>query len=218
MCPRAAFWAAFLFLMWLFQKSKNKVSSRKQIQIKEVRDDVLILPGNQYRLVIETSSINFELKSEEEQDTIIDSFQNFLNSLSTPLQILVRVREVDVDHYLEQIVKNKDQEKEAIYREQLDTYTEFIQKLVTGNKILSRRFYMIIPYHNSQTKDFKIIKEQLYLTRDIVTRGLEKIGMKVRSLNSLELLDLFYTFYNPSQVKTQPLKERVVELSNQTYV
>ena len=204
--------------MWLLQKSKNKVSSRNQIQIKEVKDDILVLPGQQYRLAIETSSINFELKSEEEQDTIIDSFQNFLNSLSTPLQILIRVREVDVDHYLEQIVRNKDQEKEAIYRGQLDTYTNFIQQLVTGNKILSRRFYIVIPYHNPQTKDFKIIKEQLYLTRDIVSRGLEKIGMKVRSLNSLELLDLFYTFYNSSQIKTQPLKEQVVELTNCTYV
>src|SRR5579872_66675 len=204
--------------MWLLQKSKNKVSSRNQIQIKEVKDDILVLPGQQYRLAIETSSINFELKSEEEQDTIIDSFQNFLNSLSTPLQILIRVREVDVDHYLEQIVRNKDQEKEAIYRGQLDTYTNFIQQLVTGNKILSRKFYIVIPYHNPQTKDFKIIKEQLYLTRDIVQRGLEKIGMKVRSLNSLELLDLFYTFYNSKQVKTQPLEDQIVSITNQAYV
>lgn len=204
--------------MWLFQKSKSKVSSRQQIQIKEVRDDILILPRHEYRLAVETSSINFELKSEEEQDTIIDSFQNFINSLSTPLQILIRVREVDVDHYLEQIVKNKDTEKEAIYQEQLDTYAQFIQKLVAGNKILSRRFYIIIPYHSAQTKDFKIIKEQLFLTRDIITRGLEKMGMKVRSLNSLELLDLFYAFYNPSSIKTQPLQEQTIELINQAYV
>ena len=201
-----------------FQKSKNKVSSRQQIQIKEVRDNILILPGNQYRLALETSSINFELKSEEEQDSIIDSFQNFLNSLSTPLQILIRVREVDVDHYLDQIVKNKHGEKEKIYREQLDTYTEFIQKLVTRNKILSRRFYIVIPFNNSQSKDFKVIKEQLNLSRDIVQRGLEKIGMKVKSLNTLEILDLFYSFYNTGQIKTQPLKEDFVELTNNQYV
>lgn len=205
--------------MLLFQKSKNKVSSRQQIQIKEVKDDVLILPRNEYRVAIETSSINFELKSEEEQDTIIDSFQNFLNSLSTPVQILIRVREVDVDHYLEQIVKNKHLEKEKIYKEQLDTYTEFIQKLVTGNKILSRHFYVVIPHKSEQTKDFNLIKEQLYLTRDIVTRGLEKIGMKVNSLNSLELLDLFYSFYNPSKIKTQPLNAEIVShLQKEVYV
>lgn len=205
--------------MWLFQKSSKKVSSRKQIQIKEVRDDILILPHNEYRLVIETSSINFELKSEEEQDTIIDTFQNFLNSLSTQLQILIRVREVDVDHYLEQITKSKEIEKEKVYREQLDNYTQFIQRLVTGNKILSRRFYVVIPYHNTNAKDFKLIKEQLYLTRDIVQRGLEKIGMKVKPLNSLELLDLFYSFYNPTKIKTQPLRsETVIHLQKEAYV
>ncbi len=193
--------------MWLFQKSKTKVSSRKQIQIREVKDDVLILPNNEYRLALETSSINFELKSEEEQDTIIDSFQNFLNSLSIPVQILIRVREVDVDLYLEQIVKSKSQEKEKVYKEQLETYTGFIQKLVTGNKILSRRFYIIIPYHNTgQGKEFNLIREQLYLTRDIIKRGLEKLGMKVKTLNSLDLLTLFYSFYNSGQIKTQELK------------
>jgi len=204
--------------MWLFQKSKNKISSRNQIQIKEIKDNILILPNQQYRIAIETSSINFELKSDEEKDAIIDGFQGFLNSLSIPLQILIRIREVDVDHYLEQIARNKNEEKEKTYQDQIETYTAFIKQLVTGNKILSRRFYIIIPYHNSQSKDFKIIKEHLQLTRDIVQKGLEKIGMKVRSLNSIELLDLFYSFYNPSQIKTQPLKEEVISITNQAYV
>lgn len=66
--------------MSIFSKSK-KSSSRQQIQIKEVVDNILVLPGNEYRQILETSSVNFELKSEEEQDVIIDSFQNFLNSL-----------------------------------------------------------------------------------------------------------------------------------------
>lgn len=197
--------------MWLLQKSTNKISSRKQIQIKEVKDDVLILPNNEYRLAIESSSINFELKSEEEQDSIIDNFQNFLNSLPNKVQILIRVREVDVDHYLEQIKKDKLVEKEKVYKEQLDNYNAFIQKLVTGNKILSRRFYVIIPYYNNGShKDFHLIKEQLFLSRDIIARGLEKMGMKVKTLNSLELLDLFYSFYNQNQIKTQALREEAI--------
>lgn len=196
--------------MWLLQKSKNKISSRKQIQIKEVKDDILILPNNEYRLTIETSSINFELKSEEEQDSIIDNFQNFLNSLANKVQILIRVREVDVDHYLEQIQKDKLIEKEKVYKEQLDNYNAFIQKLVTGNKILSRRFYVVIPHHNSSHKDFHLIKEQLFLSRDIIARGLEKMGMKVKTLNSLELLDLFYSFYNQNQIKTQALRNEAI--------
>ena len=127
--------------MFLFQKSKGKVSSRQQIQIKEVKDDILILPNHEYRIVVETTSINFELKSEEEQDVLIDSFQNFLNSLPSPIQILIRVREVDIDSYLAKIAKSKTTEKEKVYKDQLDNYCEFIGNLVLGSKILSRRFY-----------------------------------------------------------------------------
>src|SRR3989344_30240 len=96
----------------------SKVSSRRQIQIKEVKDNILILPGNRYRTILETSSINFELKSEEEQDALIDNFQNFLNSLPCTLQILIRVREVDVDSYLAEFTKKAETEHEKIYREQ----------------------------------------------------------------------------------------------------
>jgi hypothetical protein len=195
--------------MLLLHKSKSKVSSRQQIQIKEVRDDILILPHNQYRIALETSSINFELKSEAEQDTIIDTFKNFLNSLPAPMQVLVRVRELDVDHYLETIGKAKQTEKEKVYKEQIDNYCEFITNLVSGSKILSRRFYIIIPYTGS-SKDFKLIKEQLALQTDIIVRGLGKLGMKVRTLNSLEILDLFYTFYNSNQIKSSPLTHEAI--------
>lgn len=199
--------------MLSLKKSKSKASSRKQIQIKEVRDGILILPNNKYRLVIETSSINFELKSEEEQDALIDNFQNFLNSLPCKLQILIRVREVDIDRYLDQISKTKLTEKEKVYKSQIDNYSEFIKNLVSGSKILSRHFYVVIPYENlEKSKDFNLIKEQIFLNRDIVLRGLEKLGMKAKTLDSLELLDLFYSFYNPTQAKTQELKMQAIKL------
>lgn len=206
--------------MWLLNKSGRKTSSRQQMQFKEVKDDILVLPNHHYRLVLETSSINFELKSEAEQDVIIDSFQNFLNSLPSQLQILVRVREVDIDKYVEDILHSKDSEQESIYKEQISHYCTFIKTLVTGNKILSRRFYVIVPYHDKEkTKDFGLIKEHMYLNRDIVTRGLEKLGMKARQLSSLELLDLFYSFYNPAEAKTQPLQATTIEaLLRHTYV
>lgn len=198
--------------MWLLSKSKSKVSARRQIQIKEVKDSILILPNNQYRVTLETSSINFELKSEAEQDVLIDSFQNFLNSLPCQLQILVRVREVDIDHYLEQISQTKSHEKEKVYKDQIGNYCDFIKNLISGNKILSRRFYVIIPYHHlERNHDFNLIKEQINLNRDIVLRGLEKLGMKARQLDSLELLDLFYSFYNSDQVKTQELKGHTIQ-------
>lgn len=198
--------------MSLWNKAKNKASSRRQIQIKEVRDGVIILPNNEYRLVIETSSVNFELKSDEEQDVLLDSFQNFLNSLPSELQILVRVREVDVDSYLDEIGKRKFIEKEKVYKQQIDNYSEFIKNLISGNKILSRRFYIVIPYKNTdKSYDFTTIFEHINLQKDIVTRGLEKLGMKATTLNSLEVLDLFYSFYNTSSQKTQELKGQTIE-------
>lgn len=198
--------------MWLFKKSQSKVSSRRQIAIKEVQDGILVLPNNEYRLVLATSSVNFELKSEDEQDVLIDSFQNFLNALPCKLQILIRVRELDVDEYVSQIFKTRDKEKEAVYQHQIETYCDFIRNLVSGNKILSRHFYIVIPYHAEDNHtDMELIKEQLHLTRDLVMKGLDKLGMKARQLDSLELLDLFYSFYNPSQIKTQALKGQTIE-------
>lgn len=196
----------------LFGKSKSKVSSRRQIKIKEVKEGILVLPGNRYRAIIETSAINFELKSEDEQDALIDNFQNFLNSLPCSLQILIRVREVDIDKYLEEFSKKESKEEELIYKEQIKSYCEFIGNLVSGNKILSRRFYIVIPYSVMDGKnDFELVKEQLLLNQDIVIKGLEKLGMKVRVLDSLEILDLFYTFYNSDQIKSQPLKAETLK-------
>jgi hypothetical protein len=204
--------------MWLLNKSKTSLSARNQIQIKEVKDGILVLPGKEYRAVIETSSINFELKSEEEQDVLIDGFQNFLNSLPFPIQILVRVREVDIDRYLDRTAKLKTKEKEKVYQNQIDNYCDFIKNLVAGNKILSRRFFLIIPYQQEvKEKDFSLIKEQLKLSIDIITHGIEKLGMKAKQLPSLELLDLFYCFYNPDQAKTQALNKETLKALSQNY-
>lgn len=205
--------------MSIFSKSK-KSSSRVQIQIKEVVDNILVLPGNEYRQILETSSVNFELKSEEEQDVIIDSFQNFLNSLPCEIQILVRVREVDIDRYVEDIGKTKDKETIPAYKKQIEGYCSFVKKLVSGNKILSRRFYIVIPYkHTERHQDMKLIKEHLNLEKDIIIKGLERMQMKARSITSLEILNLFYGFYNPESLKTQAItKEAVDALLKNNYV
>jgi len=197
--------------MSIFSKSK-KSSSRGQIQIKEVVDNILVLPGNEYRQILETSSVNFELKSEEEQDVIIDSFQNFLNSLPCEIQILVRVREVDIDRYVEDIGKTKDKETIPAYKKQIEGYCSVVKKLVSGNKILSRRFYIVIPYkHTERHQDMKLIKEHLNLEKDIIVKGLERMQMKARSITGLEILNLFYGFYNPESLKTQAITRETVE-------
>jgi hypothetical protein len=198
--------------MWLLKKSLNKISSRKQIAIKEVHDGILVLPNNEYRLVIKISSVNFELKSEAEQDVLIDSFQTFLNSLPEKLQILIRIREVDIDQYVDSIESIKADEDQPQYLEQIDDYTQLIRQLVSGSKILSRRFYIVLPYKPKlKGNDFDLAKAQLNLTQEMVSKALEKLGIKSQVLDSLEVLNLFYSFYNKYQVKTQELNQVIMK-------
>ena len=202
--------------MYIFRKNKTKASSRKQIDIKGVRDGVLILPNNKYRLALELSSINFELKSEAEQDALIDTYQSFLNSLATSLQIIVRVRELDMDKYLEDVKARGEQETEDIYKQQTANYCDFVRTLITKNKILTRHFYVVLPYDQKE-KDFDVIREQLSLSADIVTKGLARMGMQARNLDNLEILDLFYSFYSPLGAKRQPLKSQTLQLLSGVY-
>jgi hypothetical protein len=201
----------------IFKKSNSKQSSRRQIDIKGVRDGILILPNNKYRSVLEISSVNFELKSEAEQDALIDTYQSFLNSLATSLQIVVRIREMDMDKYLDDFNARMQQEDEQIYKDQVQNYTEFVRSLITKNKILSRHFYVILPFDGKE-KDFGLIKEQLGTNADIVTKGLARLGMQAKPLDSLELLDLFYGFYSAGQAKRQPLKKQTMQLLTEGYL
>ncbi len=204
--------------MFALQKSKKRVSARSQIDIKGVRDNVLILPSNQYRAVLHVSSVNFELKSEDEQDAIIDTYESFLNSVGSSLQILVRTREIDMDKYLSDLQERLENESEKIYKHQLKHYDEFIRSLITTNKILTRNFYVIIPYNATAKTDFESVKERLNLTADIVAKGLARIGMHSRELNNLEILDLFYSFYSPEQAKIQPLTSQALQLLHTSYI
>ena len=198
--------------MFALQKSKSKTSARQQIAIKGVRDGILILPHNAYRAILQVSSLNFELRSEEEQDAIIDTYESFLNSVGSNLQILVRTREIDMDKYLADLSERLDDEKEDIYRTQLQNYDEFIRSLITTNKILTRHFYIIVPYKPTGKADFDLIREQLNLKLDIVAKGMTRLGMHSDQLTSLEALDLFYSFYSPAQAKIQPLTEQALQI------
>ncbi len=204
--------------MFALQKSKNKASARSQIAIKGVQDGILMLPGNKFRVILEVSALNFELRSEQEQDAIIDTYESFLNSVGSSLQVLIRTREIDMDKYLSELRDRLQGETEAVYRTQLNNYDEFIRSLITTNKILTRHFYVVIPYQAGSNVDFELVKEQLHLKRDIVAKGMNRIGMHVRELSSLEILDLFYSFYSPTQAKTQPLTEHALSLIHSALV
>lgn len=203
--------------MPLHKKSLKPKSSRVQIQIDGVRDGILQLPGREHRLVLESSSINFELMSDDEQDALLDTYQAFLNSLGTPFQILVRIRELDMDKYLESFRSKLNDDDQEVYATQANNYIDFVGSLVTSNKILTRKFYIILPY-KAPDDDFAVVREQLKLQADIVAKGLGRLGMQVRKLSSLEVLDLFYSFYNPGQAKRQPLRDQTIALLKEAYL
>ena len=202
--------------MSVFRKSNNKVSSRRQIQIRGVQDGVLELPGKQYRMILEASSLNFELKSDAEQDAIIEGYQSFLNALPSAVQIVTRIRMMDMERYLEDFRQASSHESGAIYREQITAYADFVQSLITSNKILSRRFYVVIAFAGPST-DIATAQEHLRLNGDIVSKGLSRLKIMTRTLSSLEILDLFYSFYSPVQAKRQPVTEQTMQLLNTHY-
>ena len=196
--------------MSIYQKS-GKRSSRRQISIIGVENGVLVLPPHEYRMVLEASSINFELMSEAEQDVLLENYQSFLQSLPCPLQIVVRVREVDMEDYLEAARQRGESEINPVYQRQMSAYVDYVRGLIKSNKILSRRFYIVLS-HSSQKTAFEFASDQLGLHADIISTGLAKLGMNTRQLGSLEILDLFYSFYSDGRSKRQPLREQTFEL------
>lgn len=198
--------------MFGLRKSVSKTSARQQIAIKGVRDGILILPGNQYRAILSVSALNFELRSETEQDAIIDTYESFLNSLGWPIQILVRTREIDMDKYLEDLSERLSNETVPIYQSQIQNYNQFIRSLITNNKILTRHFYIIVPFQLTEKSDFGLVREQLKLRADIIAKSITRLGMRANLLDSLAALDLFYSFYSPVQSKIQPLTEQALTI------
>ncbi len=202
--------------MLLFHKNQSKVSSRQQIQIKQVNDGILELTKGKYRLILHVSPINFELKSEAEQDALIDIYQSVLNSLSHPIQILTSIREMDLDRYIEDLKAKQHNETIQVYKKQINNYAEFVKKLVSKNKVLSRKFYIVIPIDDSSSLDFETIREQLLLSADILSKGLGRLGMHVKRLTSLEVLEYFYDFYNPKSSKRQPFIDKTISMFSES--
>lgn len=186
-------------------------SSRGQINIREIRNGILELPDREFRIVLEVTAINFELMSEEEQDVLLDTYESFLNSLNTSIQILVRTREIDIDHYLASIAPVQPEASRVVVQ-QREAYVDFIRSLVIDNKILSRKFYLILAHHPERGVDFTATQEQLSLQAALITKSLARLGMSAKILDSLSVIDLFYSFYNPTRAKVQPLHDHANQL------
>jgi hypothetical protein len=199
-----------------FEQSKPG-SAKKQIDIENINEGVLKISKEEYRLILKTGSINFELKNEQEQDAIIDIYENFLNGLNFPIQILIRTRELNIKEYLEELDNLEKNEDEDIYKLQIQNYSKYIEELVRDNKIISRNFYIVVGI-TSKEKDQSLIRDQLLIKSDLISKNLSKIGITTKQLDSLEIIDLFYSFYSPNNSRNQPISEISLLALDEEYI
>lgn len=125
--------------------------SQDFLEIVDIKDGILVLSGGKFRVVIEATAINFDLLSEDEQNATIFAYSNLVNSLNYPIQILIRTRQVDITNYLAYLKKFLREQPTAALREQLQDYIDFCQQLVLENIVLQKRFFLVIPYWQSQS-------------------------------------------------------------------
>ena len=121
-------------------------STQRNLAFSGIRDNVVLMKDNSSRMVLKCSSINFLLKSSEEQDSIIISFQRFLNTLKFPIQILIRSKKLDIDSYLQNLQDKALKQKNSLLQNQTYEYIEYLKKLIEVAQIMKKEFYIIVPY------------------------------------------------------------------------
>lgn len=199
------------------------------LAIDTVREDVVALKGGGFRVVLMCSSLNFALKSTDEQDAIIFQYQNFLNSLDFPVQFVIHSRRLNIAPYLESLKERHKEEDNELLKIQIAEYIEFIKTFVEMTQIMSKTFYTIVPFTPAflekgegvlrgilstlglgksgaqSSKDaFEESKNQLWQRVDTVVSGLQRFGIRSAPLNTEELIELFYGLYNPTEFEKTP--------------
>ncbi|MBT3419040.1 MAG: hypothetical protein HN726_01590 [Candidatus Magasanikbacteria bacterium] len=208
---------------------KGRPSTQAHLPIAEIRDGMVVLKDGTVRGVLLVSSINFALKSEDEQNAIISSYVGFLNSIDFPLQIVVQSRQLQIKPYLEQLIQLERNQANELLRVQIADYRAFVQELVDIGQIMTKKFYVVVPYDPLSNKkkgffsrfkevlkpSFTIrLKEKRFEQRrhdlEVRTRhvagGLESLGLQVAELDTQALIELYYGTYNPDVALTQQLQ------------
>lgn len=140
-------------------KSNKKISpdgsSQRHLPFSQIRENVIVLKDDSVRMVLKCSTINFLLKSTEEQDSIIVSFQRFLNALDFPVQIMVRSTKLDIDGYLEKLKTKAVNQKNELLQNQTYEYIEYLKKLVEVAQIMRKEFYVVVPFDKQEDQSVK---------------------------------------------------------------
>jgi len=212
------------------RKRRSKAATQRFIPISEIRNDTVILKNGGLRSVLVVEPLNFNLKSEAEQESIIGRYQNFLNTLTFPIQIVVSSTRVNIDPYIEKIRARAGKQTNPLLKEQSLMYAAFVEKLVDVADIMQKRFYLVVPQDDQpprknpfasfkgwfQTSDSAAkvsqrnqrFHQRSILLRDrvnLVQSGLHHVGIFSRRLNTQELIELYYQFYNPKTSQEQKL-------------
>jgi hypothetical protein len=209
-------------------KNKVTISTQQYLDIAEIRENTVIMRDGSLRSILLVSSINFALKSEDEQNAIIASYVSFLNNIDYTIQIVIQSRELNIDNYLEMLEQKEKEQTNELLKIQTGEYIQYIKELIAMSKIMNKRFYVIIPYNPAsdkqksfvsrffdifrpasliKMKEEKFRQRRLELTRrvDNIMAGLNSIGLNVVELDTQSLIELYYTTYNPATAANQPL-------------
>ena len=194
--------------------------SQEFVPVKEVRNGVIIMKDGGSRGILMCSSVNFSLKSEDEQRAIISGFQTFLKTLDFSLQIVVHSRKMDIRPYIAYLEERMESQKSDLMRIQLREYSNFVQSLTEGTNIMTKTFYVVVPYAPSTSfkgsalgslfgrkKDateksidpFDEHRAQLEQRLAVVAGGLQSSGVRAAALGTEEIIELLYRAFNPGE-------------------
>lgn len=187
-------------------------STQSFLEIDKIKEGILILKDKSLHGILMVSSINFALKSEEEQNAIIFQFQNFLNSLDFPIQIVVQSRRLNITGYLDKLREIERIQPNELLRRQTADYRQFIQKLVESGQILTKNFFVVVPFYPTEIpgvkqgeslekEKFERAKFQLWQRMEFVALGLRRCGLECFPLNTPEIIELFWSFYHPEEAE-----------------
>lgn len=191
---------------------------QKHLPIQDIRDGVVILKNGALRAILMTSSMNFALRSTQEQDAVTFQYQSFLNSLDFSVQIMIASRKFNISSYLRILEGKEGAQENELLKIQTKEYIEFVKGLTEITNIMTESFYLVIPFNPSpigklgfweklglkkksapsQDESFEQYKSQLWQRVEFVISGLSGVGIKAVPLNTEELIELFYKLYNPS--------------------
>mgnify|MGYP001567293952 FL=1 len=216
-------------------------ATQQFLEIQDIREGMLILKNNSIRGVMMVSSINFALKSEEEQTAVVYAYQNFLNSLDFSCQIVIQSRNINITPYLDTLKDLENKQTNELLKKQTSAYREFIKNMVVGDTVMTKSFYVVVPYtlmeifgvggaakqfdflkkisgdkKNQQKEmndsDFQRCKTQLWQRMEFLAMGLRRCGLEAIPLTTPELIELFWSIHHPEQAEIGYYPEILPEL------